>query len=152
MNFYWRFSLIPSLSSFTIVVLNSLQISLLRLKMDTNVFVSVMWSTSPISCKGRSSKSDYIYWDLVTKLIIRDSIVKINKLGQNWNILYSLKIHSAITLIYSFESHVSLFLFFYVSLFSVNTVDAASQQWKKTHVSVSEMSSKQVSEMESLIK
>nr|CAD1825868.1 unnamed protein product [Ananas comosus var. bracteatus] len=34
----------------------------------------------------------------------------------------------------------------------VNTVDAASQQWKKTHVSVSEMSSKQVSEMESLIK
>ncbi|XP_038973722.1 kinesin-like protein KIN-5C [Phoenix dactylifera] len=32
-----------------------------------------------------------------------------------------------------------------------NTVDAASQQWKKTHASVSEMSSKHVAEMEALV-
>ncbi|EHA8588174.1 putative Kinesin-like protein KIN-5C [Cocos nucifera] len=33
-----------------------------------------------------------------------------------------------------------------------NTADAASQQWKKTHASVSEMSSKHVAEMEALVR
>lgn len=63
---------------------------------------------------------------------------------QQWSVLLSL------FLSYSHKS--ILFCSLHSLCLSVNTVDAASQQWKKTHASVNDMGSKHVAEMEALVR